>query len=218
MVLMQGPGKDFSKSPVFQEAPSSSPPAMFNQLPSGNPFRTAASFHTHSVTGDDFQPFEQASSNGAFVMPQNGSIGHTFHPPSFASFHTTSTGTTDLSEGFSHVQSISDSQPCNSNETSKTNQPSTNPQLPDFDLSSFFNPWSRKESVQEITNGLVENTNGGHPQTQQLGNPFASPMFSGFWNDPLLTGLVDLNIAGGTLSIIRPVHSHLTELVTWSQL
>ena len=174
--------KDIFNTTAIQSAQNVHP-----QMPAVDPFQ---SLLPYNASNDEFQPFAQAASPQRSTAATTQNLGLSSETmnfdfnPSFALFDSlNSTSAQPSGGGGSHDLSYNGACKATANQPTQAAQAAQNSNL---DLFSSFNPFES----QEITSG-----NADQPQKQT--NPFLLPTSAAFWDDPIITGLVDLNIGRG---------------------
>ena len=160
-------------------------PYAFNQVSKPN--------STNITAKDEFQSFSQALPQANDTGFNDGKSFDSFNP-SFASFNASPKSTTQevINGGF---HPMSDSASFILDEQFKVG-PSTlgSPSITlsdNVDVFSSFNPFSTKDHV-------MAGNQAAHLQQPPHTNPFLSTTSSSaFWDDPLITSLVDLTIGRG---------------------
>jgi hypothetical protein len=159
-------------------------PYAFNQVPKPNSI-------DDPTARDDFQAFNQAFPQANDTVLSDGISFDSFNP-SFASFHESPKSTTQevINGGFHPMGE-------NVNFIVKVGPSAlgSRPSKTSTDLFGSFNPFSTKDHVMAGNQAAQQ-----QQQPPHTSNPFLSTTTSSaFWDDPLITSLVDLTIGRGKL-------------------
>ena len=178
---------------IFNATAIQSAQNVHPQVPAVDPFQ---SLLPYNASNDEFQPFAQAASPQKSTTATTQNLGLSSETmnfdfnPSFALFDSlNSTSAQPSSGGGSHNLSYNGACKATANQPTQAAQA---PQNSNLDLFSSFNPFESPE----ITSGNAD-------QPQQQTNPFLLPTSAAFWDDPIITGLVDLNIGRGKYRAIE---------------